>query len=115
MKRYAPIIACFQKYAVFDGRSDRKEFWAFEIFVLLVGRVLSLFTLLSNTNDNPLVDYAALLIFIAAVITPQLAVGFRRMQDVGKPGYFIFIPIYSYVLAAKPGQPHANEYGEPLA
>ena len=43
---------------------------------------------------------------------PSIAVGIRRMHDVGKSGWFILIPIYDLILAVTPGVIGPNKYGE---
>ena len=46
-----------------------------------------------------------------AVIIPYIAVGVRRMHDVGKSGWFMLIPIYNLILFCTEGQKGDNEYG----
>lgn len=81
-----------KNYTKFSGRASRAQYWWF----MLAFMVLSVVTCY--------IAYFALLI-------PCIACGFRRMQDTGKPGWFIFIPIYSLILALTPSAP-ANQYGE---
>lgn len=50
-------------------------------------------------------------IYSLAVIVPSIAVGVRRMHDVGKSGWFILIPIYNLILALTDSNPGENEYG----
>lgn len=50
-------------------------------------------------------------IYALLVLLPGIAVGIRRMHDVGKSGWFILFPIYNIVLAATPGIEGVNEYG----
>ena len=50
--------------------------------------------------------------FRFATLVPGIAVGIRRMHDVGKSAWFAFIPIYDLILAATEGEAKANEYGE---
>ena len=52
---------------------------------------------------------------------PSLALGVRRLQDMGKPGtymWFILIPLAGAIMLLiwflQPGQPHANKDGEPV-
>jgi len=45
------------------------------------------------------------------LIIPSIAVGVRRMHDVGKSGWFILIPIYNLILAATEGDKGDNQYG----
>ncbi|MFT4780037.1 MAG: uncharacterized membrane protein YhaH (DUF805 family), partial [Flavobacteriales bacterium] len=50
-------------------------------------------------------------IYSFAVLIPSIAVGVRRMHDVGKSGWFLLIPIYSLILACTDGINGDNEYG----
>jgi uncharacterized membrane protein YhaH (DUF805 family) len=40
-----------------------------------------------------------LLAYTLAILIPSIAVGVRRMRDVGKSGWFLLIPIYNLILA----------------
>lgn len=42
---------------------------------------------------------------------PAFGVGVRRMHDVGKSGWYLFIPIYSFILAVTEGEQGQNDYG----
>jgi uncharacterized membrane protein YhaH (DUF805 family) len=46
-----------------------------------------------------------------AIFIPSIAVGVRRMHDVGKSGWFLLIPIYNLILACTDGVQGDNEYG----
>ena len=56
-----------------------------------------------------MIIYAA---YAFGVLIPSLAVGVRRMHDVGKSGWYLLIPIYSFILAVTEGEKGANQYGE---
>ena len=43
---------------------------------------------------------------------PVIAVGVRRMHDVGKSSWYIIVPIYNLVLWARPGEEGPNQFGE---
>jgi uncharacterized membrane protein YhaH (DUF805 family) len=45
------------------------------------------------------------------MIIPSIAVGVRRMHDVGKSGWFLLVPIYSLILALTEGEATDNAYG----
>ena len=54
------------------------------------------------------------------MLLPSLAAGARRLHDIGKSGWFQLlgiIPIIGWILliywASQPGQPGANQYGQP--
>ena len=51
------------------------------------------------------------MLYSLAVLLPSIAVGVRRMHDVGKSGWYILIPIYNFILAVTDGEQGANEYG----
>ena len=70
------ISTCFTKYATFSGRASRPEFWWFFLFQILLSIGASMFSeLLSG-----LVSLALLL--------PALAVGARRLHDIGRTGWW---------------------------
>ena len=50
-------------------------------------------------------------IYRLGVIIPSIAVGIRRMHDVGKSGWFLLIPIYNFILAVSDGEVGENQYG----
>ncbi|MES2284888.1 MAG: DUF805 domain-containing protein [Bacteroidota bacterium] len=93
-----------QNYATFDGRARRSEYWYFVLFNFIVTIVLAILGIMVNF---PFVDS----IYSLAVLLPSIAVGVRRMHDVGKSGWFILIPIYNLILACTDGDSQANGYG----
>lgn len=113
------VQTCFQKYATFDGRAPRSELWWFVLFNVLVGIVL-------NIVDGVLFHRGfghtgvLGLIFNLAVLLPSLAVGARRLHDLGKSGWWqllLLIPligalvlIYWYI---QEGEDRPNDYGPP--
>jgi len=50
-------------------------------------------------------------IFELAMLIPSIAVGVRRMHDIGKSGWFLLIPIYNIVLCCRNGTSGDNKYG----
>lgn len=97
------ISTCFSKYATFSGRANRSEYWYFYLFYMIV--------YIAGTVVASAVGTSGLLyLFILPLWLPQLAVGIRRMHDVGRSGWFILIPIYNIVLlcTASTGD---NQYG----
>lgn len=69
------VKSCFAQYAGFSGRAPRSEFWWFALFQL---GVLVIATLISQV----LYGIAAL-----ALLLPALAVGARRLHDIGRSGW----------------------------
>jgi uncharacterized membrane protein YhaH (DUF805 family) len=96
----------FKKYADFKGRARRKEYWMFTLF-----HVIIIYALVFAMLRFPSVLYVYLIYLFAGLI-PSLAVGVRRMHDVGKSGWYLLIPIYSFILACTNGEEGKNEYGD---
>ena len=91
MTFYEAIRKCLTKYAEFNGRASRSEFWWFTLFVIICA---SAFTLLSETLGR---------IFLLAVLLPLLAAGSRRLRDSGKSPWwqlFLLAPIAGIVVVS---------------
>ncbi len=96
--------SALKKYADFSGRARRCEYWYFFLGNLIISIIL---LILGNGMRTDILAN----IFSLATFVPSLAVGVRRMHDVGKSGWFILIPIYNLILACTDGQVGPNEYG----
>lgn len=111
-------LKVLKNYANFNGRARRKEYWMFFLFNML-------FAFVTMLLDNMLgiamseTGYGAIYIaYMLAVIIPSLGVGVRRLHDIGKSGYWLFISfiplvggIWLLVLLATEGKSGENEYG----
>ncbi|WP_295988617.1 DUF805 domain-containing protein [uncultured Variovorax sp.] len=101
------VKTCLSKYADFSGRASRSEFWWFVLAQLVVLIVASLI-------HRFVYGIAAL-----GLLLPALAVGARRLHDIGKTGWLLLlalIPLVNLVLIyfyVQPTQPESNAYGEP--
>jgi uncharacterized membrane protein YhaH (DUF805 family) len=83
------ISTCFSKYATFEGRASRSEYWWFFLFTCLASVASGM---VSETLSG---------LFSLAVLLPSLAVGARRLHDVNKSGWFLllwFIPIIGWIV-----------------
>ena len=84
MTFHEAIRVCFIKYAEFNGRASRSEFWWFALFITLVGGALEYLS--QNLTA----------IFLIAVLLPLLAAGTRRLRDSGKSAWwqlFLLAPL----------------------
>ncbi len=102
------IKACFAKYADFNGRAKRPEYWWFALFCIVV-------SLLLGVVSSPVSG-----IFSLATLVPSLSVGSRRLHDMNKSGWLQLIwiiPILGWIyliyLLAQPGDAADNQYGAP--
>ena len=83
------VRTCFSKYVDFNGVASRSEFWWFMLFAVLAGVVLGA---VSVTVAN---------VFALAILLPQLAVGARRLHDIGKSGWWqllLLIPVIGLIV-----------------
>lgn len=97
----------FENYANFNGRARRKEYWMFVLVNSIISIPLSYVLPLAISPELGLIGT----VYSLAVFVPSIAVGVRRMHDVGKSGWYIIIPIYNLILACTDGNQGANEYG----
>ncbi len=124
------IKTCLRKYAVFEGRASRSEFWWFALayyaFILLILPVLVVMgrgsTLDQASSDNAVENVAAFVVGLASyvgLVLPIVSATVRRLHDTDRSGWWwfiIFIPfgvIVLIVLLASKGDRVWNEYGLP--
>lgn len=106
-----PYIEVLQKYAVFDGRAKRSEYWLFLLIHAIISIILGLIPLVIDWFLVVEVVYAL------ALLVPALAVGARRLHDSGKSGWLqliLLIPLIGWIiviiLMALPSEDE-NKYG----
>ncbi len=114
------MIMPLKRYADFQGRSRRKEYWMFQLgiflayiaFAILVG----IFGAALGDTASSIVMFPLILI-ILAIIVPALAVTVRRLHDQDKSGWWIlinFVPFGGIVLLVfmcLEGTNGPNQYG----
>jgi uncharacterized membrane protein YhaH (DUF805 family) len=104
------IRSGFSRYAKFEGRASRPEFWYWFGFVLVTSTLLYLVEGSMPTAGG----FGGLArLFVLLTLCPTLAVGARRMHDIGRAGWWQLVPVYSWYLAAQPGVESDNRYGVP--
>jgi len=111
MEWYLKVVR--DNYANFKGRASRQEYWMFTLINALFAFALSMiegFTGIFGNNEQSILAN----IYSLAVAIPSIAVGVRRMHDVGKSGWFLLIPIYNFILSVTDSESGENQYGEPI-
>ena len=105
-----------EKFADFNGRARRKEFWMFNLFAWIISSILSVIDLALDSSMGFSVLSS---IFSLIILVPSLAVSVRRLHDVNKTGWYIllwFLPIIGWiwliVLYATEGDQGSNQYGD---
>lgn len=113
------VVAGFSNYVNFKGRAIRSEYWYFVLFTILAAGAATII-------DRGLFEFAgnmgpAYVIYALATFLPGLGVSIRRLHDVGRSGWWLFllltvigsIPlIYWY---CSKGEAAENAYGPPIA
>ena|SRR5436190_8398191 len=106
-------LEVLKKYAVFNGRARRKEFWMFFLFNLIVAVILVAVEV--GVFGGPGILYG---LYALAVLLPGLGVTIRRLHDTGRTGWWVLVylipivgPIVMLVFMVLDSQPGDNEYG----
>lgn len=105
------IQVCFSKYADFNGRAGRPEFWFFFLFQMLV-----------YIGAGILGGVLAPLVWLGLLL-PNIAVQVRRLHDHGRSGWWCLlhlVPVVGFIILVvwycQRGTVGANAYGaDPVA
>ena len=101
------IATCFKKYAEFNGRASRPEYWWFFLFMMLV--------CLATTVIDPSQTLSSLCTLF--FLLPWLAASVRRLHDTDRSGWLALlnlIPIVNLILIyfyCQKGSSGINRYG----
>lgn len=98
MNMIEAVGTCFRKYFKFSGRARRSEFWYWVLFTIIASIIMGILDLfifpsLAAQDIGPFDS-----IFTLGTIIPGLAVGWRRLHDTGRSGWWIG-GFYLYILA----------------
>jgi len=111
-------LEVFKKYAVFSGRARRAEYWYFYLFNIIFLFVAMILDFIFGLGIKGLGVGPLYIIYGLAVFIPGLALLIRRLHDVGKSGWMIFISlipiigaIWLFILMIRDSNPGDNEYG----
>lgn len=109
MQWYLKVL---QNYVGFQGRARRQEYWMFILFNIIISIVLSIVEKAAG------IDPFLTGLYSLAILLPSLAVGIRRLHDIGKSGWWILIGLIPFigsiiliVFACLDSQPNDNQYG----
>ena len=114
MNMFQAVISVFSKYAEFKGRARRSEYWYFVLFNVIVTVILVLIWRLPSKGHYNI----PLSVYRLAILCPSLALSWRRLHDIGKPGKYWFVYLIPVIgtwiflyWAAQPGEIGTNPYG----
>lgn len=93
-----------QKYASFEGRATRAEYWYFYLFCILIiigGGILGgiLGAVISGGNSDVAIMLAVVgyAIISLSLICPMISVLVRRLHDTGRSGWWYWIAFIPYI------------------
>jgi uncharacterized membrane protein YhaH (DUF805 family) len=99
------IKTCLSKYADFNGRASRPEYWWFALFIVVAGFGISIIS-----------DMLAMLFYLGTLV-PSIAAATRRLHDTNQSGWLqlvALIPVLGWIaiifLLAQPGK-EPNRFG----
>ena len=98
------VRTVLSNYATFSGRARRAEYWWFTLFSFLMHGTLQIVDRMTSgggtgweTGGPGLLDG----LYSLAVLLPTIAVGVRRLHDVGRSGWWwllVMIPVVGWVV-----------------
>lgn len=112
------FMTVLRKYAVFEGRARRREYWFFVLFYILISVVLAVVDRMLGTYVEAYGMGALGALFCLGLLIPSIAVGARRLHDTGRSGWWLlvgFIPVIGVIVLivffVLDSQPGTNAYG----
>jgi len=116
MKWFLDVLK--NKYATFEGRARRSEYWYFVLFYVLILVALTFVDGLIGTLNKEAGIGVLGALFALGTMLPGLAVTVRRLHDTDRSGWWLLIGIIPIigdlvliVFAAQDSQPGANRFG----
>ena len=120
-------LMVWKKYAEFDGRSRRQEYWMFTLVNLIAIMLLSglaVAGMILSRDTGPFL-FIPMVIYGLAAFIPSISAATRRFHDIGKSGWMLLllcvlgiIPVVGFicaiiqiVLLCQDSQPGVNQYG----
>ena len=111
-------LKALKQYTDFKGRARRKEYWMFVLFYV----IFAIYAVVIDDDRRLSVEgygYGPIFgLFTITMIVPFLAVGVRRLHDIGKSGWTLLIglipligSIWLLALMVIDGDQTENEYG----
>ncbi|MQF68215.1 DUF805 domain-containing protein [SAR202 cluster bacterium AD-802-K11_MRT_200m] len=100
----------FSNYFNFQGRATRAEYWWWALFIVIADGLV-------NFIDSILGTGFIGMLFGLAILIPGLALGARRLHDIGKSGWWLLLwiailpGIILLVWAIRQGNRGQNHYG----
>ena len=89
------VGTCIKKFFNFKDRASRSEYWYFQLVFTIVS--LPLFIYEDSSNDTHLIYSGISGIIVLILFIPAISVSVRRLHDINKSGWFVFISVIPYL------------------
>ena len=105
------FIRAYKNYANFTGRDSRKEYWMFYLMYMILTIIVSVADAMLGLNGM------AVLPVVLLSIIPSIAIGARRLHDIGKTGWWqllYLIPLLGlvpFIMLMLAGNKEENKFG----
>lgn len=113
----------WRRWADYQGRSGRREFWTFQLIPAAIGVMIVVMAGVGGDEYGEFSGFQRMIAILAvlgllALIVPQLALQVRRFHDQDKSGWFVLLNAIPYIgpfivlaMMLVPGSPGDNRYG----
>jgi len=112
-------LEVLKKYADFNGRARRKEYWMFFLFNIIISIALIIVDGILGTSAAPGAMGLFGAIYLLALLIPGIAVAVRRLHDTGRSGWWILIGLVPFVggivlivFLVQDSTPGENQFGK---
>ena len=89
------FLDVLKKYAVFNGRARRSEYWYFALIVIIITMVLYGIDFLVLGADESSINILSS-IFSLGILLPTIGVSVRRLHDTGRSGFWYLLALIPF-------------------
>ncbi|MDP1666809.1 MAG: DUF805 domain-containing protein [Methylobacter sp.] len=86
-------LEVLKKYAEFNGRASRQEYWFFMLFNIIISAFFATIDFFSGTFNAETGVGLLSGLYSLAVLIPGIAVTVRRLHDTDRSGWWLLIPL----------------------
>lgn len=86
-------LEALKKYAEFNGRARRKEYWFFMLFNILISAFLATIDFFAGSFNAEAGVGLLSGIYSLAVLIPGISVTVRRLHDSDRSGWWLLLPL----------------------
>jgi uncharacterized membrane protein YhaH (DUF805 family) len=94
-------LKVLKKYAVFNGRARRAEYWYFALVSIIISIILVVIDGATGSFNQETGFGLLSGIYTLAILIPAIAVGVRRLHDTNRSGWWILlalVPLIGFIV-----------------